>query len=570
VRPLTRLPFSAALLFAPACGGSSATDTSDDESTSGAETTGETGTETTETDGGDGDGDGDGDGASTHCADLGLPVKDFEATGGNDWYDVAGDFTVNTTFGVVTLSEIWTGCDNYIIIRDRSDSTSGQLFVSATADLWRNSARNTHYFFVNDNPMTVERAEQWMGQIGASIGSLDTQEETDYWATRVHFVTDAPASIEGSLGAFLAAHPSEHGIAIDRAQTWDFMGSSSVVMGGGFTPFLPVWGYNSRYYNFKYAQQRELDAQTDWMEVAPLDNETFPATSQGGDGPFSNENNNLVWPATFPDAATMATFDTMEMIVTAECGPDAFDDCGWWDYEAFVNLCSDIDCTTTLGEMGRWITPYHRPGERKWVIDATPMLGLLRDGGEHFFRFSMVWNMNPNTYDIRFRLRDQGGPRPTETVLVHRINSGFNDTYNAGFMPFDFTPPASATKVTLSSIVSGHGQDTGNCAEWCNHVHDFTVNGGATHTLDYAGQAGLSNGCSERVDEGVVPGQYGNWTPGRAGWCPGQEVEPWTVDITGDVTLGQANTLEYRGTYNGSEPSAHGRIRMTTYITYYE
>ena len=125
--------------------------------------------------------------------------------------------------------------------------------------------------------------------------------------------------------------------------------------------------------------------------------------------------------------------------------------------------------------------------------------------------------MNPSTWDIRFRLRNTGKEtRPAETVLVHNANRGFNDTYNDGFAPFTFTPPAGTTKVEIATIISGHGQDDGNCAEWCNHQHEFTVNGQTPHLRNFPGEAGVAHRCADMVDEGVVPGQWGNWTPGRA------------------------------------------------------
>ena len=120
------------------------------------------------------------------------------------------------------------------------------------------------------------------------------------------------------------------------------------------------------------------------------------------------------------------------------------------------------------------------------------------------------------------------------------------------------------------SIISGHGQDEGNCAEWCNHQHEFTVNGSATHLREFPGQV-VSQGCSEQADLGVVPGQWGNWTPGRAGWCPGQAVQPWIVDITDDVTIGELNTLDYIGKYGGQPVTGNrGRIRMNTYLVFSE
>jgi len=314
-------------------------------------------------------------------------------------------------------------------------------------------------------------------------------------------------------------------------------------------------------------------------EVAVIDQQEFTPDCLVGEpcfdtqnGPFSNSNNNRVWTASFPPATEMANFDTLELVVSATCGPDNYSDCGHWDYEAFIDLCDNDMCDNVLGQVARWITPYSRPGTRTWVLDASSYLGYLQAGGDQFFRFSMVWNMNPSTWDVRFRLRDAGeATRPTETVLVHNANRGFNDTYNDGFTPLTFTPPAGTTKVEIATIISGHGQATGNCAEWCNHQHEFTVNGTGTHMRQFSGEAGLTHGCAEMVDEGVVPGQWGNWTPGRAGWCPGLPVQPWVMDITDDVQIGMENTLEYRGLYANQPPTGdRGRIRINTVLVYHQ
>jgi hypothetical protein len=577
------LPLSALALLSTGsgCGGSAGGGGDTAETSTSSDATGEEGetsVTSAETSGNDdtstaGDGDGDGDGDS-YCEDMALPVAEMQAAGDLDWGEVAGDFTVNTTFGGFTLSEAWTGCDSYVVVHDLSDGDSTALFNTAYSELFTNSARNVHYLFVNDNPQTAERAAQWEAQIGASIGGLASQEDIDWWAGHVHFVTDAPADIQGSLGAFLVANPTTRGVGIDRGQRWDALGSHHAVT-STFVPHLPVFGYVSRWYNWRHELDLAL-ADTDGVTVVPMiDKVEFAPDAAVGEpgfdtqnGPFSNSNNNQVWTSTFPSAAEMANFDTMQIVVSATCGPDNYADCGHWDYEALIDLCSDDQCSEVVGEVGRWITPYARPGRRTWVIEASPMLGLLSAGGDQFFRFSMIWNMNPSTWDIHFRLSDEGGAKPTETHLAWRQNSGFNADYNALFAPYDFTPPAGTTRVELVSIISGHGQDTGNCAEWCYHSHDFTVNGSAVHNRSFTGDVENWR-CAEAVDEGVVPGQYGNWTPGRAGWCPGQPVQPWVVDITDDVNIGESNTLEYQGTYAGGEPSAHGRIRIGTYVAYY-
>ncbi len=513
---------------------------------------------------------------SDFCDDEGLPVADFDAdAGGTGWNELAGDFTVNTTFGTWNLAERWSGCDSYVFISHIPDGDGSQLINSLKTDLFTRSASNVHYFFLSYGQDPAADAEMWQFEIGTTLVDLDAEQQA-LWMDRVHFVTDAATAIEGSVGAFLSAQPEPvRTLGIDRAQRWDHPGMYQDTLGGGFSPDINVLGYLGRYYNFRYDQDQALAAQDDVTVVPMMESQVFAPDCMVGEdcfdqqnGPFSNSNNNQVWEVMFPDAATMAGFDTMEFDLQATCGPSNYSDCGHWDYEAFIQLCDDQECMNRE-EVIRWITPYSRPGTRRWVVDTTPFLGMVKDGGAHYFRFGMLWNMNPATWDMSFRLRNTGVGDASATVIpAFKGNHGFNDTYNDNWSTLNFTPPQGTKRVELVAIISGHGQEALNCAEWCEHQHEFTVNGSATHLREFPGQV-ISSRCGEAVDEGVVPGQYGNWTPGRAGWCPGLPVQPWRVDITDDVTIGQDNTLDYEGKYNGGNPVG-GRIRLNSYVVFYE
>ncbi|MFV8756760.1 peptide-N-glycosidase F-related protein [Nannocystaceae bacterium ST9] len=543
--------------------------TTDSSSSESESTTSETSTSTDTSDDTTSD---TGDDPSQSCVELDLPIEPLREGTGSEWGEVAGDFTVETTFGTWTLSENFSGCDSYVFVQHVGDSTSDSLRNSFGVELFERSGPNVHYFFLSTDADPMAGALAWQTKIGQALAPLDDA-QTDYWSQRVHFVTSAA----GSVAEFLAAHPNLRALAIDRFQQWDDPGSTSDTGGGSFAQSGPVLGYVSRWYDFRHAQELALAEPQDVTEVAILDAVEFaPDCLEGSDcfdtqnGPFSNSNNYAIWPAEFPAAATMAGFDRMEVVVTSQCGPDSYADCGHWDYEAFVHLCADAECMGEKWEVLRWITPYSRPGTTKWVFEASPLLGLLAAGGTQHFQFGMRWNMNPATWDMKVRMWDSGSGAASKTVLPAFVgNDGFNDTYN-DWPSFEFTPPPSTGRVELVALISGHGQDEGNCAEWCNHQHEFTVNGGTPHLREFPGQVG-DQGCAAKVDEGVVPGQWGNWTPGRAGWCPGLPVQPWVVDITDEVQLGQLNTLDYRGLYAGAPVSGNkGRILLSSYVVYYE
>ena len=75
------------------------------------------------------------------------------------------------------------------------------------------------------------------------------------------------------------------------------------------------------------------------------------------------------------------------------------------------------------------------------------------------------------------------------------------------------------------------------------------------------------------IDKGVVPNQWGTWWLGRGGWCPGQEVPPYQVDLTAIAPAGKKAAISYAGLFNGATPPAQtstGNINMKSYLVIYE
>ena len=235
------------------------------------------------------------------------------------------------------------------------------------------------------------------------------------------------------------------------------------------------------------------------------------------------------------------------------------------------------DCGCACGtEMGRWITTYAREG--RWVTDASSLLALVRDGGRQRFR---IVSGNPYDMDLTFRLSRRGdGGSPDEARPLF-AGGPFTADYNEGREPYVFVLPegiAGVERVEIVAFVTGHGfgLDTANCAEFCDHTHQFEVNG-----VEFVKQhvtAGSAHGCLRRVSEGVVPNQYGTWPYGRGGWCPGLDVEPWVADVTDALQPGE-NVITYRGLLMGNDyhpvPVVNpgggfgARIDLTSYLVFW-
>ena len=532
---------------------------------------------------------------NTYCNDLGLTPSDFQAgAGGFLFGDLAEDFTANELDGKsFQLSRDWTGCDSYIFFSYFAFNDANA--VAAMDALWASdmkaiiqaSTRNVHYFYISDEFAPEDREER-MGAMRAKLWVAlaemfpDQPEEKAFWESRFHFVTDKLTKVEGSVGSFvsdfiayrntaepvdlgdrgMAYAPYPESFAIGRDQTWDPTGSLSEYVGGPEN--LKMMAFNSAFFNHRAELKARLAAETDTTVLTMVDEMVTARV-------FNRD-------VTFPDASAMAELDTMEIDVEVTCPHSNPFACSEWDRIARISLCTeydagDIETCTASSEIVRWITPYWRRGRRHWVMDASPFLGLVQDGGAQRFRIEMGpgWERGTErmaTMSVRLSNQDKG----LKSRSVERAfgGGGFNADYNANKEPFTFTPPAEATRVELVTIISGHGQTDGDmCAEWCNHEHYFTVNGSAErHEVTYTD---IQNplGCAARADEGVVPGQWGNWSQSRAGWCPGLPVETVRFDITSQVTLGSENTVTYEASFNGGEPRG-GDIAKNTYIVWYQ
>ncbi len=206
-------------------------------------------------------------------------------------------------------------------------------------------------------------------------------------------------------------------------------------------------------------------------------------------------------------------------------------------------------------ELGRWITTYHREG--RWVHDVTSLRQLLTPGETEriYFRTGSEYTVE---LDLRFSNSDR------ETVpeqLAHLFTGcnfaeGCNASYEGG-VAVDI--PADAAKVQLATILTGHGMsDPGNCAEFCDMDHIFSIGGEDAVTVNFDVEGTTQYRCEQEVDLGTVPNQYGTWWYSRHSCCPGREVAVQLHDITEQVALGAENQFDYRVLYRDEDYEPEG------------
>lgn len=527
------------------------------------------------------------------CEALGLPERPFQpGAGGFAFGDVAGDFTATMIDGSTwTFSEAWEGCETALFVGYFPAARQNPLQPTVFEQIWNSPVEplvetpvNHHFFFVSweaQEGFRATRVSTVRDRIEAALAAAGLSDEAlELQRRRFHYVASGPREIEGSVGAWFrdywdyyrdpsnavdlgdrgpARAPFPFAVGIDRSQRWDAVGSLSEFVGGPST--LRMLSFLPGFYDHKAALGARVAAEEGVTEVVLLDEEVT-------DRIFTPE-------VELPTGPALAAADTLEVDVQVRCRARNVFACSEWDRIARIEVCLDDACESRR-ELVRWITPYWRRGERRWVMDASALMGLLGDGGPTRFRVEMGpgWERKtPRDVRIALRLSNRArGERATGALRAFtggRFEVNEERDYNAR-EPVRFTPPATARRVEVVYILSGHGQTQGNnCAEWCDHRHVFTVNGSALPEVRHEGTIGSVEGCGSASVLGVPPGQYGNWAPERAYWCPGLPVEHRRIDITDRVELGAENTLEYAGNFAGRAP-AGGNISLSVYVTWTE
>lgn len=504
------------------------------------------------------------------CQEQALPIREWaQGPYGTHRDEVADDFTLELLDGTSwNLKEHFSGCETYAFVPDKipvSDQDSTSVWEKDLDNLLEDSPLNVHYFFISRQGTDETAAEVlngMQGRIDALLPTLDPALQ-EHWRAHLHVVKARSGSLDNWIGDVIKGH-GRIGFGIDRRQRIRGIGYlsdvkrySSALNSAGAWPWksnLAYVAHEPQYWNAQQLVWERLESET-VNEVKLWDGEILSE--------FAETDVDL------PSAAEMAAFDTFEVEVTMMCpDPDQVEpgNCGAWDYLAYLFVQDENGADVQLA---RFITSYHR--ETHWVVDATPMMVHLLSGGTRHFKWSFAppWNVQPTATRLSLRFSNKNkGLHPTQATYLWSGGS-FSSTYNDPHLPIDVPIPAEAKKVELFTIITGHGASTGQCSEFCNHQHEFTVNGNVY--LKEHLEAGNEDGCIAHLENGMVPNQPGTWWFGRGGWCPGQQVDPWVVDITGDVTPGQTATLSYQGLYKDKiPPDGAGDIDMISYVVVYE
>lgn len=243
----------------------------------------------------------------------------------------------------------------------------------------------------------------------------------------------------------------------------------------------------------------------------------------------------------------MSNIEQIMMYVELRCPTGG---CNAWD--VYANIKVKDDASGEFYEIGRYITPYGVDNSqltRGFEIDVTDFKSLLEGSTELYARIE-TWGSDGWELSVEFDYVE-GTPDYEYYAIADVITY---DDWSTSGVPYgvaidaatwDLTKtisiPANAEATHLRTIISGWGHatpvdsDNRPCAEWCFRTHDVKINGSNMfqHNMEPIG-------CASNP----VQPQSGNWTPDRAGWCPGMAV-PVRVNQFGSAMNGSTFTFEY-------------------------
>ena len=241
----------------------------------------------------------------------------------------------------------------------------------------------------------------------------------------------------------------------------------------------------------------------------------------------------------------LSNVSQIKMFLQIDCPTTGCDD---WD--RFANIKVKDPDSGNWFEIGRYITPYWvgtQLLDRGLEFDVTDFKSLLT-GTTELRIYIENWTTKTDLVSLEFDYIEGTPDYPfyaVSEVLGFHANSIDGVPYGVSHsedLDRSVQIPNNAESSHLRTGISGWGHATPvdsngrPCAEWCYRTHNVKING-SNSFQHYMGPIG----CASNPIYNQAPG---NWTPDRAGWCPGMAV-PVRVNNLGTAFSGSSFTFEY-------------------------
>ena len=265
---------------------------------------------------------------------------------------------------------------------------------------------------------------------------------------------------------------------------------------------------------------------------------------------FSNKR--LAWGSGYSQAASQnfdlhsdnSNIESIMMYIRLECPSGG---CDPWD--RFANILVKNSDTNQWYEMARHITPYgvgNSVLDRGLEVDVTDFKSLLV-GNVELKTYAETWVSSGWVISLEFDfLAGEPDYKYYQITPVIQFNnnslSGVPYGGENGVTELDETRFDLKKSISLGSniksahfrtIISGWGHATPTdsdgraCAEWCFRTHKIKIDN-TDKFNHYMGPIGCSSN--------PITNQGGNWSPDRAGWCPGMvvpvRIDQFNLDIS--------------------------------------
>ncbi|NOQ28325.1 MAG: T9SS type A sorting domain-containing protein [Bacteroidales bacterium] len=210
--------------------------------------------------------------------------------------------------------------------------------------------------------------------------------------------------------------------------------------------------------------------------------------------------------------------------------------CDPWDQAAQMYIKKD----NVEYEIARYITPYGVAcGD--WTFDLTDFRSILT-GSVEFISYIQVWG--PSGWLVNAELELVPGTPEYQNSKIQKLweedrwvyGDVAVNAHNPEAISLTIGTEAEAAKIRLTT--TGHGQaNTDNAAEFMEATHNIYLDGTQTFEQHLWKEDCATNTCT---------GQLGTFQYSRAGWCPGQDVQPMIFDMEGKFTAGQTIEFDYQ------------------------
>jgi hypothetical protein len=271
---------------------------------------------------------------------------------------------------------------------------------------------------------------------------------------------------------------------------------------------------------------------------------------------------------TFP--VKQENIEKIKMFIKLACPAGG---CNAWD--VFANIKVKDPATSKWLEIGRYITPYGVDNSqltKGFMIDVTDFKSLLT-GEVNLRSFIETWGADGWLLTLNFEITE--GIPDYKYYAVSEIIQYNNNTLegipygepNNFIVDKSITIPLNTEKSSLRTIITGWGHATPSdpdgrpCAEWCFRSNKILISG--VHKFTH-----VMNGCG--CSTNPVHPQGGNWSPDRAGWCPGMEV-PVRTDVFESSMAGTSFSYKYQlepwtNNFKSTADNQHAYYAISSFI----